>query len=309
MAEFIEGLFPEKRIHLIGGAAGSGKTTLLAWMLKKIQNGEDLFERPTRSPEGGVYFIVADRKWKEYQAPLEKTGLKLAGHYSYADDPDMTIQKFLHPNPVPLLREGFKKLAPKPNSIVVVDVFGLFLGADLRQYRPIMAYMWEYQRWTDELGITLIGTVHAGKQKSDAERYVRRFDRVMGAGALRGSCSTAAYLTSLEETGKDLNYQEFEILPRDENGSLIRVGWDNKDGLLKPLELMDPPGVEEGKLLALFPESGDGITSENLAKLAHEKLNIARTKTYDLIRKLHSEGRICRTKPSQRAGWIRLRVA
>lgn len=308
MAEFIDGLFPQKRIHLIGGSAGSGKTTLLAWALRQIQNGEEVFGRPTSPPKGGIYFIACDRKWEEYRDPIEKSGLQLSGHYSFCDDEEMTFERFTHPNPLPLLKSAFHKLNPKEESIVVVDVFGLFIGNDVRTYRPIMAYMWEYNRWIHDRNITLFGTVHAGKQKADGERYVRRFDRVMGAGALRGASSTAAYLTSMEETGKAADHQEFEICPRNEPASVFKVGW-SKDGLIKPIELIDTPLEEAAKVLHLLPEVGNGITSEEMVKIALEHLKLSRTKVYMILKKLAEEGRIARTASSRKSGWVRLRVS
>jgi len=299
--DLVEGLFPAGRIHLLGGAAGSGKTTVLAWMLRRIQAGQTVFGRKSNPPTG-MYYIAADRRWDEYSTPLLRSKLNLTGYYSYADDLQMTFERFANGEPEQLLRHGLLAIAPKPGSVVVVDVLGLFLGDDLRKYRPIMAYLWAYNRWCEELGITLFGTVHAGKQRGTNDRYVRLFDRVMGAGALRATSSTAMYLTTKEETGMDKGYQELEIIPRDECALTHQMLWD-VDGLLKPDSGAVSTLVMEA--LGLVPVTTPGIGSEALATQIQVQLKVGRSRAYELISTLADDGYMRRLGASRKAWWVK----
>lgn len=304
--DLVDTLLPAGRIHLFGGAAGAGKTTVISWMLRQIQLGNEVFGKKTNPPEGGVYFLTADRPWRDYQEPISKAKLDLAGFYSFSDDPAMTYTKFCHPNPVPLLQNALATLAPKPKSVVVIDVLGLFLGDDLRRYRPIMGYMWEYNKWCEDKDITIIGSVHATKQRGQADRYVRLFDRVMGAGPLQATCSTTMYLASKEETGSELGYQEFEIAPRNAAAEKFQMVWDS-DGLLKPGHSAAPVLIskEETEILALI-DGNPEVQTDDLAQQIMSLLGIGRNKAYDWIKALSQKGLIARSGASRKSGWVRV---
>lgn len=307
MDDLVEGLFPAGRIHLIGGAAGAGKTTLLAWMLQRIKAGEELFGRKTNPPPGGIYYIAADRKWEEYSEVIDKAGLKIDGYYSYSDDPGMNLRKFTKTEPATLLKYGFDRLDLPERSVVVVDIFGLFLGDDLRKYRDIMALMWEYSRWISEKNITMIGSVHATKQKaSEKERYVRLFDRVMGGGPMRGACSTATYLTSAEEAG-DQGFQLFEICPRLEPAVTFRMDWD-EEGMLVPIDeaiRSDSKGNQE-KVLELIPYEA-GVAAKDLVRFAQDAHGISRATVFRALQQLKRQGLIAKDAEDQKL-WRRLRL-
>lgn len=304
MADLVDGLFPAGRIHLIGGAAGAGKTTLLAWMLKRIRAGEELFGRVTHPP-AGIYYLTADQQWREYESILGKAGLVLDGHYSFGDDPEMSYLKFSAKEPIPLLRKAMLGLHPVPGSIVVVDIFGIFLGDDMRQYRQILSRMWEYNRWVDELGITLFGSVHAGKQKAGSqERYVRLFDRVMGGGPMRAAASTACYLTSEEEAG-DEGYQIFEINPRLGKREAHKVAF-GMDGLLVPIaEAVETIPQRAQQVLNLVPE--DGIQASVLIHTA-EGMGISRATLYRALEQLKQSGLVAKDESHYNGLWARRRT-
>lgn len=271
-------------------------------MLKRIKAGEKLFGRDTRPPVG-VYYLTADQPWREYEPILDKAGLKLDGHYSFGDDPEMSYMKFSAKEPLPLLRKALLALKPMPGSLVVIDIFGIFLGDDMRQYRQVLSRMWEYNRWVDEFGITLFGSVHAGKQKAGSqERYVRLFDRVMGGGPMRAACSTACYLTSREEAG-DVGYQLFEVNPRLGKPETYKMDWD-QDGLLVPVEeaiRVIPP--KDQLLLDLIPD--EGISATSLVNSASGN-GISRATVFRTLEQLKRQGLVTKDDTHYNGLWSRL---
>lgn len=307
MDDLVEGLFPAGRIHLLGGAAGAGKTTLMAWMLKKMQEGEELFGQPSRAPRGGIYYIAADQQWEDYAKVIEKSGLRIEDYYSFADDLQMSHKRFSAPDPLPLLKFAVDQINPRPDSVVVIDIFGLFLGKDLRAYRDIMGFMWEYSRWCKDRQITIFGSVHAGKQKTgDKERYVRLFDRVMGGGPMRGACSTACYLASKEETGIELGFQQLEITPRLAPSLMVQMVWTST-GLLVPLEGIPGAGLDENrKILLLIPEAEPGLRTEEICALARDHHKLSRTKVYDILSYLKGMGLVRKISESERSGYVKV---
>lgn len=313
LADLIEGLLPKHRVHLIGGSGGAGKTTLLAWLLGQIQEGQEVLGRPSNPQPGGVYYIAADQPWEDYQKVLQRVNLQPTGYYSFSDDPKITHARFASPDPLPLLKYAFAAADPQPNSVVVVDIFGLFLGPNLTDYRAVMGYMWEYGKWCLDRKVTIIGSVHAGKQKAGLqERYVRLFDRVIGGNPMRCACSTAMYLTSKEETGQEKGYQEFEVNPRHETTLRFQVQW-NQDGLLVPTGYLATEGLETAEhhtLLQFFPyqhKDKDGIKATDLEHKALQSLQISRATFYRWLSKLSEEGYVGRTAIT--GGWVRIQTS
>jgi hypothetical protein len=281
MQDPIPSLLPANRVHLLGGPSQAGKTTFLAWMLKQIQDGNVVLGEQA-TPPTGIYYITCDQPWSDYQYICDKVGLRVDGHYSYLDDPEMTPTLFEDMNVVSLLRRGMNKLGPPAGSIVVVDVLGIFFN-DLMKYRHVMGCMLEYSKWCAVRDITMIGTVHAGKQSMNRlDRYARLFDRVIGGNPMRCIASTVMYLTSREESEVD-GAQQFEVCPRHAKNRMYHCKWDDA-GLLTPdgTEVIGSgPDLGESnpdifQLLEWVPYENPGITTKDWTALAINKLGISR---------------------------------
>ena len=294
----IPGILTYGSLNLLAGASGVGKTCLLSWLLTRLRDGLDVFGRPVNAPTK-IGFVCADRGAVTAEYWMDKAGYPDLPLYSLADDP-----QFLPPRLrsrtllTTILGECLDKLRLPPGSLAVVDPISLFLGGNLMDYQSCAVACIEIRRLCRARHLTLIGTAHASKQKSDKkEQYRRLQDRILGSAAQLGYGDTQMYLASPEETGEA--FYSFLWHSHTSPPAVFPLG-RNAEGLFIPwAESIE--AAEEGNILANIPEDGTPVSYQLLLQLTGVSRATLFRKLNDLI-----DAGILERAPDQ-AGWYQRR--
>jgi hypothetical protein len=194
-------------INLLAGAPGTGKSTFIAWLAKQIQDKTPLWGRHWGEvPWQGI--ICADRSWeRSTKLWFDVEGMGGIPAYSLQDDAGFKKARLrVRAARLAIFESCLDALSPKGNgefplgALVYVDPLALFLGGNLLDYDTCLVACSELRELCLARGITIIGTAHASKQKTDkGERYLRLQDRILGSTALFGYTDTQMYIASPEE--------------------------------------------------------------------------------------------------------------
>lgn len=222
-------------VNLLAGAPGVGKTALTAWLARCFAESTPIFGHQP-GPIGKVAFLGADRSWTQSSRRwFDAAGFPDIAHYSLQDDPHFVPGRLRRRlDRLKILTEALDQLALPAASLVFVDPLGIFLGGNLNDYDACAVACMEIRRVCWERQLTVIGSAHAGKQKSDkAERYLRPQDRILGSAALFGFTDTQMYLASPQEMESD--YYSFFIVSHHAKAMAFELDRD-EHGLFVPVE-------------------------------------------------------------------------
>jgi DNA-binding transcriptional ArsR family regulator len=258
-------ILPYGGVSLIAGAAGTGKTALLASFLRDLRQGRPIFGHQP-SPIPAVAVITCDRGWDRGAGFwFERAGFAEIPHYAMVDDPLFDPRSLRRKfDRTARLLEMVDKLALPSRSLVAVDPIGLFLGGNLNDYDSCAVACLELRAGLRNRGLTLVGTAHSGKMKTDKnQRYLRLQDAILGSAALFGFGDTQMYLAAPDELRKshytllwhphEAKAEVFDLM-RDENGLFVPyVPSDTGSGV---------------RVLALLPEDGAPLTLAEIVQLA-----------------------------------------
>lgn len=288
----IPGVIPACGISLLAGAPGIGKTALLATLLRQFRDNEPIFgHQPSPIPAIGI--ICVDRSWGTNQLWFERAGYPDIQVYSVADDP--SFKKALlrkRADRIKLFSEFIDKLTLPPGSLVVPDPISPFLGGNLIDYDTCMVSCLELREILIAKLITLIGTAHTAKIKSDKNaRYLRPQDQILGSAAIFGFTDTQLYLASPEELQR--NHYVFLWTPHmspPETFPLVR----NNQGLFVPYSGKDADHNPD-RLLQCFPPDGNPISAELLLDRA-QAIPLSKATMYRCLEDLVGTGRVLHLK-------------
>lgn len=261
--ELVTGLLPERQVSILAGASGAGKTTLALQLLRQIQLGGPAFGMavdPRLAAPGAIGYIVADRTSEDLKETAQAVGLDVSTlkMRSLVDDVSIDITAF-EQNPTGVLFDLLKSI--KECLLIVVDPLIVFTGVDTNKYHLNAAKLIRINRFCMDYGLTILGTHHAGKARTDFG-FKRAQDRINGSGALLGYTSTQLFLATPEETDDD--YFQWTIVshhaaPRTLFLSRFSHGFD----LVKEKEIGPEPPLETRimGLLAIGPCKAQDIVS------------------------------------------------
>lgn len=279
-------------VNLLAGPSGVGKTTLTAWMLTRFRDALPIFgHQPAPIPKIAV--ITADRSWQQSGVRwFDAVGYGDVDQYCFHDDPTFKASRLRNRNGrTRLLGEFLARLDPLPRgSLVLVDPLSIFLGGNLLDYDICMVAAAEIRGICRERGITLIGTAHAAKQKSDRRsRYTRLQDRIMGTTGLLGFSDTCMYLAGPDETGTPA--YTFLWVPHHLPAQSFRLS-RGADGLFIPYD--DGDELQEAqRIVALVPFAPETLGFADLILAAAELTPpISRTTLYRRLQELLQSGAI-----------------
>lgn len=195
----IAGLLPRQQVSILAGASGAGKSTLIFQMVARLQHNEPVFGNDI-VPDLKIAYIRGDRSWEmEGRHMAEKAGVDL-DHFpvwSLTDDLTTPETKFEH-HPMELLDEQLGKMLPA--DLIIIDTLPSFFGCDTNAYHATAARLIRVGRWCKKYGITILGTHHSSKARTDFT-FKRPQDRILGSAALLGFSSNHLYLMEPEEGG------------------------------------------------------------------------------------------------------------
>jgi RecA-family ATPase len=211
VTELVEGLLPEHQVSILAGASGAGKTTLLLQLVKQLQSGGPAFGMPSAaslSMPGAIGYIVADRTSQDLLETASAVGVDTAALKlrSLVDDASIDIAKF-ETAPRAVLFDLLSSL--KSCQLVIVDPLIVFTGVDTNKYHLNAAALIRINRFCMDNGITILGTHHATKARTDFG-FKRAQDRISGSSALLGYTSTQLFLSTPEEN--DTDYFQWTIV-------------------------------------------------------------------------------------------------
>lgn len=234
----IPGIILGGSVNLFASPPNTGKTALMATVTRALFLGQPVFgHQPNPIPK--ICVISLDRSWHQssqlwYQLAGWKD-VELA-HYCLQDDLEFDVKRLMQKTRrMEVLRYALSKLGDLPvGTLILIDPITPFLGGNLMDYDACLVACTLLRRLCRELGITIIGISHAGKQKNDKkEQYRRLQDRIVGSTAQFGYTDTQMYLASPEETGEPHytflwhpHHRKPELIPlgRAENGLFVPYG-------------------------------------------------------------------------------------
>lgn len=195
--ELIPSFLPVGEISILGGASGAGKTTILFQLIKALQRGDAAWFGMPLPRHCKVGLIAADRAWPSYERLAHDVGVDLGQleWRSLVSDPQISLRT-LKEDPLLLLQQLMASLLPC--DLIIVDPLIMFFGVDTNRYNLICAKAIELGRWTSKNNVTVLGTHHAVKARTDFG-FKRPQDRISGSSAIQAFTSTQSFLeTALE---------------------------------------------------------------------------------------------------------------
>lgn len=282
--DLIPGIITHGSVNILAGASGVGKTCLLSTLLARLAVGKEIFGTPVTAPTA-IGYICADRGGATAQYWLSKAGSPPLTFYSLVEDPNFrTVSLRNKFKLVDVLDHMIAGLQLPPGALVVVDPITLFMG-NPNDYQGCAIACIEIRRACINRQLTLIGTAHASKQKSDAKsQYKRLQDRILGSAAQLGYGDTQMYLASPEETGE--KFYTFLWHPHTAPAQVFPIGRDQHGMFVDWLE--GTQAIQEGKILAAIGESEEGTSFAEIL-VASE---VPKTTVFRYLQELVKEGRV-----------------
>ena len=209
MPDIISSILPDKEVSILAGASGAGKTTLIMQALAAMQQGKEVFGHECQ-PGLRLGYIAADRSWRSYQRTAELSSLDLGSIKVRAliDDPAIDLANF-EKSPLDELERLIASMLPL--DLVAVDPLVVFLGVDTNKYHLSAARLIRLNKACLANNITILGTHHATKARSDYS-FKRPQDRISGTSALLGFTSSQLFLAAPEETSREDGFYEFHVI-------------------------------------------------------------------------------------------------
>jgi RecA-family ATPase len=245
--DIIEHVVPAHETSLLAGASGAGKTTLLMEIIKQLQHNEPVFGHSI-TEDLQIGFIAADRTWEAYKKLGEVVGVDISKltHIRALIDDDKIDCSTLERNPSVILYNLLNEMVEKGCQLVVIDPLAVLLGCDLNKYHVVAAKLIQLNRYCRLNGITVLGTHHATKARTESG-FKRPQDRINGSGALLGFTSTQLFLAAADETGSE--YTEWHIVSHHAKAKVIHLKRDESRGTFYqcfPLEDIAAKAMMEG---------------------------------------------------------------
>lgn len=254
----LPGIIQFGSINLLAGAPGVGKTALVVWLLKQLRDGGEIFGRRATAPPMVAYLCI-DRGWYVARTWLDRAEFGPIRSYALADDDTFNLE-ILHNKRARLavLKQCLDKLGVLPvGTVVIIDPLALFLGGNLNDYDTCAIFLVGIRRIIRERGLTVIGLMHASKQKNDKkEQYKRLQDRIVGSTAQHGYADTQMYLASPDETGE--KFYTFVWAPHLSPSEAFKLE-RTENGLFAPYGDPRPTLTEQGPILSAIPGTEAGI--------------------------------------------------
>lgn len=281
----IPGILTFGSFNLLAGASGVGKTCLLSWMLRKLRDGQDIFNRKVNTPTA-IGYIGIDRGVSTARYWFARAGYPEIVMYSLVDDRSFDPRRLRHRLTLTsILGEFLDKLGLPPGSLVVLDPAALLLGGNLMDYQACAIALIEIQRLCLDRQLTMIGTAHASKQKNDTkDQYKRLQDRILGSSAQLGYANTQMYLASPEETGE--KFYTFMWHPHTSVAEAFPLGRD-QHGMFVPYA-ESTQNAEEGKILAAISAAEEGTSFAEILLTSE----VPKTTVHRYLQELLKDGRV-----------------
>lgn len=174
-------------------------------ILLLMQQGQAVYGHATR-PDLKIGYLAADRSWDAYSRLANQVGVDMSKMtvISLVDDPGINLD-LLENDPKKILYGVLTKMVEDKCNFVIVDPLPYLMGCDMNTYHKVAAKLIYLNRFCKMNGLTVLGTHHATKARTD-QGFKRPQDRINGSGALLGFTSTQLMLDSPQENGSDTTH-------------------------------------------------------------------------------------------------------
>lgn len=272
-ADIIEWVVPAHETSILAGASGAGKTTLIMNIIKKLQNNESVFGYPA-TPNLKIGYIAADRTWEAYKVLAATTGVDTTRLKIRAliDDDDIDTDRFEH-DPQGILYSLLLDMAKSGIDLVIVDPLVVFLGCATNIYHMNAARLIRLNRFCRQKSITVLGTHHATKARTDYG-FKRPQDRISGSSALLGFTSTQLFLAAAEET-ETKEYAEWHIISHHAPPKVVLLKRDEQGRFEEAPQIPEPidisafhPVIDDtdvgGAIIKFLPADGTPVQRKQI---------------------------------------------
>lgn len=284
MSDIIENIIPENEVSILAGASGAGKTTLLMEIVRCLQQNQPVFGHAIKE-NLKIGYIAADRTWDAYVRLAELVGVDISKLCVRAliDDQDIDVS-LLERDPQQIMLHLLKQMAAEGCDLVIVDPLVVLLGADINTYHVVAARMIKLNRFCKLNKLTILGTHHATKARTDFS-FKRPQDRISGTSALLGFTSTQLFLASAEESGED--YTQWHIVSHHAKAKIIYLERDQSTGLFIPVDqfngLIEKQNQAYEGIFSMLPADGTPISLKSIitklspmsSKIVEEQVRLA----------------------------------
>jgi RecA-family ATPase len=260
MVDIIDAILPAQEVSILAGASGAGKTTLIMQTLSALQANTPVWGHSTQS-NLRLGYIAADRSWRSYQKTASMASLDLSSIQvrTLIDDQAVNLKDFER-SPIDELERLIGTMLPV--DLIVVDPLVVFLGVDTNKYHLNAARLIRLNRLCLANRVTLLGTHHATKARSDYT-FKRAQDRISGTSALLGFTSTQLFLASPEETGRPDGLFEWHIISHHAAPQIILLSRYRGVFEHAGVELTSQQTLDD-RMLSLFFRQSDPLSRQEL---------------------------------------------
>lgn len=268
--DIIEHILPEGEVSILAGSSGAGKSTLLMQFLSAFQAGEEHFLGHALKLDTRWGYLANDHAWKLYEETARRCRLDINAlpHISLMDDDSIDLEVF-KAEPLRLLEQLLTRLVQQGCTAVVVDTLVSWFGGDIRNYNIPAYALLRLGRYCRHNGITLLGTHHATKARTDYT-FSRAQDRISGSAALLGFSSTQLCLIPPDES-KEAAYQ-FHIISHNAKAKVIALtrASEEEGGIFHPFTAAEGGrlGEVEERIMEAFSQEAEGVALSRQALAA-----------------------------------------
>jgi RecA-family ATPase len=254
--DLIQHILPAHEVSILAGASGAGKTTLVMQCIQQIQADRPVFGFKA-SPDLKIGYIAADRSWQAYMKLADIAGVDLSKVVvrTLIDDDSIDVSG-MEKKPEVILYQLLAFMIQAQCNLIIVDPLIVLLGGDPNKYSSMAPRLIPLNRYCRVNHITILGTHHAGKARTDFS-FKRPQDRISGSAALLGFTSTQLFLSAPEENGTE--FSEWTIVSHHAKAQTIPLTRSDSTGLF---EIVTQTHIEEKQhnmtvsILDVLPASG-----------------------------------------------------
>jgi hypothetical protein len=224
----IDQILPRREVHLIAGPSGAGKSTwALQTLVEQWQVGKEVLGYKS-FPVPWLY-VSGDRSMESVERTLRRIGIPRSNInvFSCIDTRVFNIGS--------IIKKAMT--APVPPRFFFFEGFiSLMLASGLKnEYKDVSWFLTGLTATCKEQDITILGSCHAPKMKSDSW-YMNPRERILGSAGWGGFCETIIVIEPVTSTGNvadALPLRRLYVLPRNAAERSIDLVFDTNGRLVE----------------------------------------------------------------------------
>jgi hypothetical protein len=221
----IDDIMPEREVHLLGGPSGVGKTTLAIQIIKSLQLGQPVFDKPIHLR--GVVYVSCDRTSASLRRAMDRHSLP---HDAF---PWTCVRDIPDPLGIEQVFSWRKRTCPDCHLMVVDGFARLVPDGKISDYKAVADFLTKTAGLCESHDVTILGIVHATKVKS-GEHFPDPRQRILGSVAWGAFADLLIIMDAADPNNSSDQTRIIHVLPRDHAESSKRMV--NDSGRLVDME-------------------------------------------------------------------------